>query len=157
MSGCNCAMLLVDVIPGIGMDDVLFGWTREQVEARVGPPEEAAEHAYEDGDHTVAWYYWSRGFSFHFDAEDDWRLSRVEVDAASARLNGLRVIGLSRQGLLEFLGAEQAAWTEEPDSGLVDVQEWGVSFWLKEGVVVSVQWGVLFSDDDEAIWPHDDV
>lgn len=136
------------------MDDVLFGWTREQVEARVGPPEEVAEQEYEDGDHTVAWYYWSRGFSFHFDAEDDWRMCRVDVDAASARLNGLRVIGLSRQELLALLGSEEAPWLEGPDRGLIDVEEWGVSFWLEQDRVASVQWGVLFNDADEIIWPQ---
>lgn len=152
-------MLLVDVIPGIGLDDIRFGWTRQQVEDRAGPPEKITDGDYgpEGGGAYALWYYFSRGITFSFNAEDGWRLGSVEVDADSTRLNGLRVMGLRREELLALLAAEEAPFAEEQDQGLVAVDDWGLNFWLEQDRVTGVQWNTLLDDDDEIIWPGEDV
>lgn len=141
------------VIPGIGIDELRFGMTRDVVRAIVGDPEERTVVDPGGGQQMEAWYYWSRGLSLHFDAEDDDRLGCIELDAEYAELNGRCLEGLTFEGLRSIfpeLGLEWCGDEFEP----VTVDHWSLNFWIEDGVLYSVQWGVLFADEETVIWPE---
>ena len=142
----------MQIKPKIGLDNILLGMTREQVRALVGDAEQVSLDDDVECDESVAWYYWSRGISFHFDAEDEWRLGYIEVSAPSALLNGKPVIGLSIEEFFTMLRSEGVLWTEG-EHGLVFVDEWDLDFWIEEGRVASVQWAAYIDDDDNEVWP----
>ena len=126
--------------------------SRDTIRGILGDPELVSPDDYGDNDLTEAWYYQSRGFSLHFNSNSEWRLICIEVDAPSTQMAGRLIIGLSRTALVTLLTNQGLSWDEQED-GLITVDTWSMNFWLEDGVLTSVQLGVLFDDDDNEIWP----
>jgi hypothetical protein len=142
----------VHIIPKVGFKNIHFGMSREQVRSLVGEPEDL--ESYEEGsdDASEVWYFWSDGVSYHFDADSDWRLTTIEVSSPEALLENRAVMGISHLELKNLLHGKDAHWPESEEEP-VSVTEWGMNFWIEEGVLTSVQWGVPIGDDDCEIWP----
>lgn len=142
----------VQIIPRVGLNDVQFGMSREQVRSIVGEPEELA--TYEEGtdDASEAWYFWADGISYHFDADSDWRLTTIEVSSPEALLEDRAVIGIPQSELVDLLHGRNAYWPDSEEEP-VSVAEWDMNFWIQEGVLTDIQWGVPIGNDDREIWP----
>ncbi len=81
------------VRPGLGLRDLPFGSSFDDVKYELGEPEDVSEDllgVYP----TIAWYFWDLGLSAHFDAEDDFRLGSFQIEREDADLFGHRLIGL---------------------------------------------------------------
>lgn len=142
--------------PHRGLDDTLFGMSQEQVRLIHGSPEESKTQA-EDEDETLAWYFWSEGFSLHFDSDADWRLTTIEVASPEAHLGLQPLIGIGLPELLAYLRTESRPFEEvdleEDGYQLIEVPSWDLNFWLEDGLVAYVQWGVPVDEGGQAIWP----
>lgn len=140
------------IIPRIGMSDVRFGMTQDEIKTIVGEAEEIATDDCGDGDKSVAWYYWSRGYSFSFHSGVQWRMDTIEVSGASASIEDSFLVGKDSSQLMDFLRTNNLEGHVK-ESGLVYVEKWDMNFWIEDGKVDSIQWSVPIGDDDNELWP----
>lgn len=152
------------IIVGQGLGPVKFGMTRDQVRNLLGMPDEIEENVDMDEDldeQAEAWHYDEVEASFSFDIEDDWRLGMIATSSSEAELNGRKLIGMSRNELLESLqdmGFEDLVfedWSDEedPDRHLVQSDSSAINFWVEDGELCEIQWGPRMLDEDTVDWP----
>jgi hypothetical protein len=148
---------LLTIRPGVGVGDVRFGATRDEVRAIAGEPAEIMPS--EEATGSELWIYEEAAIALGFASEENLRFVSCETYSAKATFNGEALVGLDRESAeaaLERAGADEGAFLAEDDeegSGQIAVPRLGISLWLAENAVESVGWGVLFDDDDNVLWP----
>lgn len=144
-----------DVKFGIGLGDLRFGASSEQVESYLGIPEQVSEDTMA-GDTTFAWYYWDKGITAHFDQRDEYRLGMLQISNSEIVVNNRHYIGMPQQELLEVLetsGCGKIDIDADPDWPSITADELGLTFILKENKVESLQLSRLMDENEEEIWP----
>jgi hypothetical protein len=146
-----------EIHPGVGLGELKFGDSQEQVKSALGEPEEI-EAETEEGDETVTWYYWEQGVTAHFSESEDYKLGVLQIDNPEATLAGKKYIGLAEKELLAAI--EASDWGEvevdnDPDFATYTAWSKGVTFIVptEDGAVASIQTSPLLDEDDNAIWP----
>ena len=149
-----------EIKPGVGLDDLKFGATRDEVESLLGPPDEIDEDLDSD-EPSVAYFYWTFDLSLHFDAEDDFLLGTMELGSEQATVEGVPVIGLLKDELVAALAThnlvdpvEQAAEDSDLGERAISYLPVALSFWLEDDHVDTVQWSVVLDENDEPAWPE---
>jgi len=148
---------LITIRPGVGVGDVRFGATRDEVRTIAGEPAEILPSEEDSG--SELWVYESAAIALGFAAEENHRLVSCETYSAKATFNGEALVGLDRdaaEAALERAGADEGVYLaedEEEGSGQIAVPRLGLSLWFAEHAVESVGWSVLFDDDDHVLWP----
>jgi hypothetical protein len=139
------------ILPNIGLDDVRFGMTRNQVQDLLGVPEQQSIDG--DGeDASEAWYYWSQGISMHFHADLGWRLGTIEINCPEAMLCGQRPVGMQRRELRTLLAGLTVDWSGD-EFEPIRVKEWEMDIYFEDGLLSHVQWSVPIGDDDIERFP----
>ncbi len=146
------------IVPGYGVGELKFGLSRDEVKAILGSPEDETLFDEPEIGKTVAWNYWRKGISVYFEEEDDYRLGCMEVEGGELFVWDENVYGYSREKVMELASKHGISdFTEEKDdhSECLSMDSAGLNFFFEEDEVISVQAGVLISDDEEeeACWP----
>jgi len=153
----------LDIKPGIGLGDIKFGMSREQVKAIMGEPDETEQFSYSDTDEdiTESWHYDEYELSIGFDEDADWRLMTFAVSSDDYKLQGKKLVGKKQSDLMnalkelkiENLETEDASTPENPNCLYLISEEKSISFWIENGKVSEIQWGPEFLDEDTIRWP----
>lgn len=149
---------------GQGLGDIKFGISREKLKAMLGEPDETESFSLSEdgsGDTTESWHYDEHEFSASFDEEFDWKLVRIAISSPDAELNGEKLIGLSKNELLKQLDEldfcdldfEDLSSADSTNQELITADEYGMTFWLDNGIVSEIQWEPLFVDEETIRWP----
>lgn len=149
--------------PLVGLGQLQFGMSREEVRQLLGEPEDVDEYSFSgaEDDRSESWHYDELDLSMSFDAEDDWRLITLAVSSDAYTLEGKALVGLNREELVSTLNdigihdleEENENTLEMPGHELVSDHAKFLNFWIEDGTVKEIQWSPLFNDDDEAEWP----
>lgn len=150
--------------PGIGLNGIIFGMTKAEVEKALGS--ECIINHFEDGDFQLE-HEGTRG-GFFFDAEDGDRLGSIELDSESqADLLGVEIFSC-RLGELEGVLSQLAEKNNLPltlviepyedlDEVRVSWDELHVDFYFETSeLLYAVHWGVVVKPNDDIFWPHRD-
>jgi len=146
-----------DVKIGIGLGDIKFGISREDLISTLGDPTETDQYSpVEDEDYmTESWHYDDHEFSVSFDEEDNWRLTTIAISSPDALINNVTLIGKKKEEVLEILKPLNLGEMEADDelegidnNELVSFVESSINFWFEDGVLSEIQWGVLWADED---------
>jgi hypothetical protein len=153
-----------NIRPGIGLEDVLFGQSVEDVERLLGPaPESSFERDDDDSTRTLA--YPAEGIHLFFHEEDGFRLGSIEVSLAADAyyLFGMPLRAVDKKAAIDLLSrhlspAEMMDIKEEPLEALeqlaISVPVLKATFYFDPGgILEDLHWGPLFGLDDEVIWP----
>ncbi len=155
-----------EILPGTGLEKLRFGMDRTQVKQQLGEPDEIEQFEEEDSGEVLneAWHFDDLELSLSFDKDEDWRLSTISVSNPDFTLQGENVIGLLQEDLISMierleLGAhESEEWANEDEDEenqiVVAIPERSINFWFTAGKVSEVQWGPLYTADDQTIWPN---
>lgn len=147
---------------GQGLGDLKFGSSREQTIAILGQPSEKDMFSLsdEEGDDSEAWHYDTLDISLSFDEENDWKLTSIAISSPDYTLNGMSLIGKTKEEVLAEL--EKNDWGEieedeeiaedNPDACLLYLDEVTLSLWFDEDILTELQWGP-FHKSHEIIWP----
>ena len=144
------------IVPGYGVGELKFGLPREDVEKILGAPDEEALHEDPEMGTTVTWNYWRKGISVYFEEEDDYRLGCMEVEGGELFIWDENVYGFSKEKVAELAAAHGFHEIEVDDDKhdeCLSVDAAGLNFFFEEDEVISVQAGVLLTDDEECCWP----
>jgi hypothetical protein len=147
---------LLTIRPGVGVGDLRFGATRDEVRAFAGEPQDIVPSEEEAG--SELWVYDDAAIALGFAVEESLRFVSCESYSTKATLNGETLVGLDRETVeaaLERAGADEGIFMAEDDegSGQIAVPRLGINLWFGDHIVESVGWGVLFDDDDNVLWP----
>jgi hypothetical protein len=155
---------LKEIKPGIGLGDLKFGLTRNDVKKMLGEPDESEKYSYTDTDEdlTETWHYDDLELSVNFDEEFDWRLSAITVSSEEYVIKDTSLIGLERDKVfttLESLGfknmeTEESTLDDGSEGLFIISDEQAINFWIEEGVLTEIQWGPFMIDDEAVIWPE---
>ena len=154
---------LKDIRMGEGLGTLRFGITRNHVQEMLGAPTEKEKYALsddEDDDDSEAWHYDELSLSLSFDELHDWRLSSIAVSSEDYTLEGIPLIGKSREEVLEEFRKRQWGEPEEddediedsPEHTLVHIPKASMSLWFENDELTEIQWGPFFKND-EILWP----
>jgi hypothetical protein len=147
---------LTTIRPAIGLGDLRFGSTRDDVRALVGEPAEVLVSEANPGE---VWIYEESAVALSFAAEESLRFVSCETFSARATLNGETFVGAERdeaEAALERAGIEDVEWLADPEEGAGQLvaPAIGLALYFEHGAVESIGWGVLFDDDENARWPE---
>jgi len=155
--------LLKEIKAGIGLVNLKFGISREDVKNILGEPDEIEvyDEAEEDESNTESWHYDELELSLRFDDDEDWRLTTLSITSEAYTYEGKTLIGMEKEELLAHLSElkiddlefEDWGTDEDPGHELVISESTGINFWFDGPVLTEVQWNPLFIDDDTLDWP----
>jgi hypothetical protein len=157
---------ITNILIGSGLGEIRFGWSKDQLEKYLGTPDEKDDFTYPVSEDTEvgseSWHYDEYEFSASFNEEDEWKLGALAVSSDEFLLNGKKLIGLSREAFLNEikdlnLGEyDEEDWSsdENPDQKLMAFADTSINFWFEDGFVTEIQWGPMFNEEDEPIWPE---
>jgi hypothetical protein len=153
-----------DIKVGIGLGNIKFGCSREELKKLIGKPSEIDTYnasGEEEGYLTESWHYDEDEFSVSFDEEDNWKLTTIAVSSPNFELNGKKIIGLSIEETLEQLANEDLGDNELDDLSdehtnhkLISFISSSLNLWFENDKLSEIQWGVLWQDEDTPIWPQ---
>jgi hypothetical protein len=140
--------------PGIGLGNLKFGASQEQVRAYLGEPEVIDDSGVPSG--WLPWQYPTIGVDASFDEEYSYRLLSLSIRNEKATLFGHRIIGLSSKSALETaaqcpLGKykrveDELGWEAEFNDSNLEFRFDGDHLWL-------ISWRVIIDKDDVVHWP----
>jgi hypothetical protein len=144
---------------GTGIGNIRFGYTMSQVKDIMGEPEEIEESEEDDEFEHKAWNYWTQGYSFFFDREDDYRLSCIQTENPEVILFGTKVFDLSTQELKQLLKKNNLTdyETEKLETGetRLTFEKEMIDLYLEDDQLLAINFGVFINDDLEVQWPDE--
>ena len=145
---------------GIGLGDLRFGSTRDEVEAYLGQPDRLESNV-EPGACPM-WYYDSIGVTISFN-DDDPRLNIIETSSPSATLNGHTLIGKTKDEVMPFIESNISGSHEEERHDLEDdgdsrecilsFSSQNLNLWFEDDILTEIQWGYLTDENGQVVWP----
>jgi hypothetical protein len=158
------AFTYLDIRSGEGLGDIKFGLTREEIINFLEIPDEKEVYNLNDDEDykTESWHYDEYELSLSFVLFDDWRLVSITCSAEENLFFGEEVVGLKKKGLLKLLELnkiedvqfENCSNEEISDLLLVFSVKLGMNFWLEEGLVTDVEFGIRYNEKEEPVWPE---
>ena len=142
---------------GVGLGDLKFGLTMDEVEAIMGEPEEVEESEEDEEFEYQVWNYWEEGYSFYFDEDDDYRLGLIETANEETTLFGQKIFSMTQAEIEELLkkngisNAEKE--TMETGEKHLTYEKEMLDMYFDKDALVTIKFGVFVSDDLEVKWP----
>ncbi len=155
-----------EIKPGIGLGNIRFGMTRDEVVKLAGQPDDIEKlpgFEEETNDSLESWHYDTHELSLVFDADYDWRLVSIAVSDSFFTLYDTPLVGMQKPDLLEFMekhsieitGLEDVSDDENPDLELIECDDEGFMIWLEDDEVIEIQILPDVEDDGETLrWPE---
>lgn len=146
----------LEIVPGYGLGGLKFGLKMDQVKDILGLPEGEEVTDEEGAGKCITWYFWRTGLIAYFEEADDFSLSCLEVDSENMVLWDNSIYNFS---INEFISLARkhdlGEVTEEKDEEEVclSIDSIEMNFYFIENELRSVQFGVLFDENDEVVWP----
>lgn len=157
-------MISTELLPGTGLGAIVFGLTKDRVEALAGAPNSKETISYEDesNDETEVWHYDEQEVSFGFDSSEDWRLVTISITGDQFTLNGTALVGSTQLKMVdmltelsgETLDVEDCSSAEAPSCFRIGCEGLSMNLWCEEGVVSEVISAPSFTEEDEIVWPE---
>jgi hypothetical protein len=149
---------LFEINLGTGLSSIGFGATKEEVEARLGKPEQI-ENVDEIIDQpTTVWHYKKNNISLFFDEKKTKKFVSVDIENKKSLLWGEKIFELSEDEIvIMFRGRGMYLFESE-------IQEWGekrlsfdegnIDFYFVEGEMTSINFGYITEGAQTLILPN---
>ena len=146
---------------GIGLGDIKFGVSREELIKKIGDPTEIDQYTpVEDEDYlTESWHYDENELSVSFDEEDNWRLTTIAISSPNSLFHDIKLIGKKKGEVLDLLkdlnliDPELEKLSDDSNHLMASFIESSINFWFENDLLSEIQWGVLWEDEDTPKWP----
>lgn len=141
-----------DIELGVGIGELKFGISPEQVLEIMGEPTEKHRENFSDEDenfYAEEWHYDEKELSLSFDMLEKLELSTISVSSESFLLDGKQLIGKSRKEVEVAIASMDLSseWEEikniDDGGDLISNEEEGLSLWYEDGILTEIQWEVV--------------
>lgn len=153
------------IIPGVGIDNLKFGMSREQVKQILGAPEEI-DNIPDDEDILIesleSWFYDKLECTLVFDEDYEWRLVSIALSDEHYTLFGDPIVGKTGDEVLDILKKHKVEITdrvdvsdeESPDMEVIESENEGMIIWVMDGEAIEIQIVPEVDEDGSTlIWP----
>jgi len=140
--------------PLIGIDNVTLGSPKQTIFDILGQPDSTNSDEWPDGTISESWLYPKLSLTLNFDSDDNYRLSTINSTSNDAELEGLRLIGLNINTLIN--SHPSITLDEDLGNNVKDYvyPEKEISFWVVNDIIENI---TLFPEYDKSndlpIWP----
>lgn len=153
-------MLDIIIQPGIGLENLKFGFNRQQVEAILGPPDERDQIEAEDEllEQAMVWHYWDLYLSVFFGGEKQNTVVAFETDHLNAILFDQKVFKLSENQIIEMVKEKKLYDFER------EVEEWGetrltfhdlgMDFYFNDKKLETINWSAWYDQNGVMVIPE---
>jgi hypothetical protein len=138
---------------GIGIGDILFGFTEGRVKEILG----SEDKLYKTEFGCRRFQFNNKMLELSFEPDNDGLLGWIEVHNPEAILFGHKLLCQSKQKVLEILVTELGQPSEYNDYGSFDTafyEEQWLELHFQFGRLTNLNIGVLYGKDDEPLWPN---
>jgi len=154
----------MNIVPGIGVGEIEYGMTEEEVIKHLGKPDKIDEEEYVEGTgdwHRVLWYS-PRNVNFTFNKEDDYRLGTITIMGSGYKLFNKELFNAPKslvrkiviEHFRELMPIEDYTLLENEPHECLNSDELGIMFWFDSDNLSEMQCGYLYESDNETIiWP----
>ncbi|MFW6389409.1 MAG: hypothetical protein ACOCZI_02125 [Marinilabiliaceae bacterium] len=151
---------------GKGLDKLYFGMNREAFRDIMGEPDEIETIENEElpEDLSEAWHYDDLELSASFDKLEDWRLTSLAVSSPDYTFEGIDLLGLSQQEVMEQVemmdlgdvSIEELSDDEENSQQIATLLDVSLNLWFDNGILTEIQWGPYWDEEEEdLVWPDE--
>ncbi len=161
----------LEIIPGHGLDTLMFGLSKKAVTDILGTPDAVNDHKEVESGKTVVLFYVKKGMTLYFEEEDDYCLSCIEIENPDMVFSGEKIFKNTIDQIKELLKKNSFKISseeyvnpvenkgkkkikEEDLEFSISVDDIETNFYFFEERLLSVQFGVLFDENDEISWPE---
>lgn len=145
----------MDLIPHIGIDNLLLGSSRQLVRDQLGPPDRASRDRHADGETSEIWIYRLMRLELSFDSEHGFRLSHITSYHPYTLLRGFNPIGMAARFLLQKYPHLDLDVELAPGESYYTDHVLDLTFGVARGKVVSVTvFPEYTADGAEVLWPR---
>ena len=133
-----------------GIDQLLFGMRKADVEKRYGKP----SRAFEDEDQNSIWVYNSERLRLTFYEDEDFRLGYIISSHPDLELAGQKLIGENVESLKTNLQKQMKSWEQEyfdMTENHFNEENWFI-LQSEFGVVTKIEMGVVAKNLDDFDW-----
>ena len=92
----------LEIKPGIGLSDLMFGASMADAEKIFGKTEEVQLIDDIKEFQTTVWHYWDSGFTLFFDEQNNQLFNCVEIDNIDTQLWGQTIFGFKEKRIIEL-------------------------------------------------------
>jgi hypothetical protein len=138
---------------GIGLDNLIFGMSQDEVKSILGMADKITETEKEEG---IVCYFNKLLIKTKFDKNEDCRMYSIEVFNPEAIMFGQKIIDADMQKILKILESNDCEKIEREDYDTFETifcEEIWSTFLFEFDRLRSVEFSPLFGDDDKIIWP----
>ena len=151
-----------NVKPGIGIDKIKLGITKQQLIDIIGEPEEIDDFTQDDGEQSDTLLYNKLGIDFTFESCEDFKLCYISMDGANFHLDNFFKIGDKKDDILQNLQTldwdepviDDVSSDEVENHILFSFYNQNVDLWFIDDILDEIQIGPLWKDDETPIWPE---
>ena len=143
----------MDLYIGKGIDSLLFGVTENEAQKLLGSPDKI--YFTDSGCKRIQ--YNELEIELSFEPDSDNRLGWLEVHNKEAKLFGSSLIGLSEKTAVELLNSMLNSKPKYDDFGgfmSINYEDEWLELQVQFGIVKSINFGVLFGENDAPSWPR---
>ncbi len=144
------------IIPNSGFGDVEFGIDMDTFVEKYGEPEEVDTIDEDEERNTMILHYWAKGYSLFFVGISNPLLAGVETDHQDSELYGEKILGRSKESILELMkknghtdydeGTDETVGENDKDLR-VSFEESMMDFFFRENQLVYMNFGVMIDEE----------
>jgi hypothetical protein len=142
----------MEIRPGKGVGQLLFGLTEAELVRALGPPDKR----FRTDSEALRLQYFGPRLEFSIEPDNGYRFGWVEVHSPEATLFERQVMGEPIASVLSFVSEALGEEPEHEDYGSLETffypRNW-VELQAEFGRVVSINCGVVYDEADEPLWP----
>ncbi len=139
----------LEVKIGVGIDEFLFGISRETLKEKMGEPDEIEDN--DEGDEEEGkieiWHYDDLECSVEFIEGNNWQLSAIAINSEDCTMAGVKIMGKSLGEITSLIDAlnlgeyesEKIDVGDGHDIVLLSVFDAGLNFWFEAGFLTELQ------------------
>ena len=149
-----------DIKPLVGLGNLIFGLSRENVKDIIGDPDEIEKYDHVDNTTNECWTYNTLKIELTFSSEDNWLLGAIDIYSPDAKINSHKIIGLSEEEFIEAFDNYEIGVIEfDEEDRSYDLYSYycensNISFWLNKGMVEGFTLMPKFDESGEnVVWP----
>jgi hypothetical protein len=138
---------------GKGIDNILFGMNEDELINLLGTPDKIVV---DDDQESKDLYYYNLKLGLKIEPLNDNRLGWIEILNKGASWGNINPWELDREVLLELLSKSLGETFELDDYGRMESYSFNknwVELQYQFGELSSFNFGVLYGEDDEPLWP----
>ena len=138
---------------GIGLDNLVFGMSQEDVKSIMGEPDKISETEREN---EIVYYFNDLLISATFDKNEDCRMYSIEVFNPKVFMFNQQIVNKDKNEILDLLKSNGYYEVKEEECDFVETifcEETWSTFTFEFSKLRSIEISPLYANDDEIIWP----